>query len=550
MKKLFFAITIIGLVLWIGSCQDERDIPVTTDHKLNKPIVLPDNQFPDSELPPATVPLIKAVPEVKTPLEDMEESSLTPDLLEATLREGESVMEHKNLFLPANITPPKTDILICFDLTGSMGQELNNVKVDAANIITSVRASISDSWFGVISHMDYVGYFTGCGYGDTYGSASYGDYPYMLNQSITDNSTNVVSAINSLSLGNGWDGPENYTRAFYESYSDPSLGFRTGTKKIVLAFLDAIPHDCAYNAIIGGSNTTGPDPGRDAIANTADDLAILNVLNGMLANNVTLIPIFSGTGFYDLWQAYAAVTGGQAFQINPDGTIPGGTDIPSYITSIISGSITEFNEVKLEVCDPLYSAWLTSSSPSSYTDVVLGEDINLPFDINITVPAGTPDGEYCFEICAVGDGVELDRQNVCITVVNEIEVPLDIKPQSCPNPVNFRDRGLLPVAILGTEDFDVTLIDISTITLSGVYPMKWDYEDVATPYYDPIMDCYSCSTDGMDGYLDLTLKFDAQEFIATLGPTAGGDCVTVEINGQLYDATPIIGSDVIKIIMK
>ena len=302
MKKLFFVITIIGLVLWIGSCQDERDIPVTTDHKLNKPIVLPDNQFPDSELPAATVPLIKAVPEVKTPLEDMEESSLTPDLLEATLREGESVMEHKNLFLPANITPPKTDILICFDLTGSMGQELNNVKVDAANIITSVRASISDSWFGVISHMDYVGYFTGCGYGDTYGSASYGDYPYMLNQSITDNSTNVVSAINSLSLGNGWDGPENYTRAFYESYSDPSLGFRTGTKKIVLAFLDAIPHDCAYNAIIGGSNTTGPDPGRDAIANTADDLAILNVLNGMLANNVTLIPIFSGTGFYDLWQ--------------------------------------------------------------------------------------------------------------------------------------------------------------------------------------------------------------------------------------------------------
>ena len=426
MKKLFFLLTIITIAFWLGSCQDERDIPVNVSEKTdNMPVILPDNPTSPAEIPPATVQRITLEPKVTfTPLNGDTLPSLTPESLEATLMAGESVSEEKNLFLPASITPPKADILICFDLTGSMGGELNNVKVNAANIISSVQASISDSKFGLISHMDYNGFFSGCGYTASYGSGS--DYPYQLDQAITGTATDVVNAINALVLGFGNDGPEDYTRVFFESYTDASIGFRPGTKKIVLAFLDNIPHDCAYNAILGGTNTTGPDPGRDGIAGNADDLEILVVLNGMLANNVTLIPIASGN--LSLWDAYAGVTGGQAFPMNSDGSIPGGIDIADYIKSIVEGSITEFNEVKLEVCDTLFSEWLTFSDPVSYTDVVLGADLDLPFDITITVPAGTEDGEYCFDICAVGDGVELTRQNVCITVVNEIEVALDIKP--------------------------------------------------------------------------------------------------------------------------
>ena len=34
-------------------------------------------------------------------------------------------------------------------------------------------------------------------------------------------------------------------------------------------------------------------------------------------------------------------------------------------------------------------------------------------------------------------------------------VPIDIKPQSCPNPLNVNSKGVLPVAILGTDTFDV-----------------------------------------------------------------------------------------------
>lgn len=92
---------------------------------------------------------------------------------------------------------------------------------------------------------------------------------------------------------------------------------------------------------------------------------------------------------------------------------------------------------------------------------------------------------------------------------------IDIKPGSCPNPLAARSEGLLPVAILGTDDFDVSTVDIATIKLAGVSPIRSSFEDVATPL-DKQEEC-ECHSAGPDGYMDLTLKFDSREIIATLG---------------------------------
>lgn len=71
---------------------------------------------------------------------------------------------------------------------------------------------------------------------------------------------------------------------------------------------------------------------------------------------------------------------------------------------------------------------------------------------------------------------------------------------------------MLPVAILGTEDFDVNDIDPTTILLTrkgyeepGVSPLRWAYEDAATPFDGELCDCHDLNG---DGYLDFTLKFD------------------------------------------
>jgi len=130
-----------------------------------------------------------------------------------------------------------------------------------------------------------------------------------------------------------------------------------------------------------------------------------------------------------------------------------------------------------------------------------------------------------------------------------IEVAVDIKPQSCPNPLNVKKNGVLPVAILGTEDFDVTQVDPATVELAGVPPLRWALEDVATP-----SESEECTTAGPDGYLDLTLKFDAQEIVAALdGGVSGGDVLVLELTGNLFvefNGTRIVGEDIIIIIKK
>jgi hypothetical protein len=133
----------------------------------------------------------------------------------------------------------------------------------------------------------------------------------------------------------------------------------------------------------------------------------------------------------------------------------------------------------------------------------------------------------------------------------EIQVPLDVKPTSCPNPLNVKSRGKLPAAILGTADLDVTQIDVSTLLLEGVAPIRFDYQDVATPF-EPFIgkkDCHEdCNTLGPDGYLDLTLKFERQAIVAALGDVSDRECVVVHLTGAMLDGTPIVGEDVLLII--
>jgi hypothetical protein len=128
-------------------------------------------------------------------------------------------------------------------------------------------------------------------------------------------------------------------------------------------------------------------------------------------------------------------------------------------------------------------------------------------------------------------------------------VNIDIKPSSCPNPLNVNDKGVLPVAILGSEDFDVFNIDPASIRLEGVAPVRSSYEDVTTPMPIDAEIC-DCTTEGPDGYLDLTLKFKVQEIVAALVEVNDGEELELTLTGVLHDGTPIEGKDCILIISK
>ena len=583
-----------AVLLFLFACQMDISIdPLEVESRsasivaraLDSPVAMNPDPSETGPPPPATVPLKsagigtsrKALQYEEEPLQIEEPAaSLTPAALTARLRPGESITESKTAFLPSAVRPPMGDILISFDLTNSMYQELNNIKNNAQNILAAVRNKIPDTRFGLVSHMDYNGYFESPGYEALYGSTVQNrvpDYPYRLDLPLTDDAAAVAGAIEALELGAGGDIPEDYTRVFYESYSDPEISWRTGARKIMLAWLDAIPHDPDFAKIYNPDldHSTGVDPGRDEVAGTQDDLEILPVLNAMKSNDIILIVVYSnrdlpespppydsmegnywGTGF-PLWEAYSAVTGGSAFRINYDGTIPGGTAIEEFVAGLVSAEVGYIDEISLQITDPTYSSWLTTVTPGSYSAIELDQEKSFDFDIVITVPYDASIGTHEFTVALMGDSVLYAEQSVIIEVYDNIEVFLDVKPGSCPNPVNVNAGGVLPVAIAGTESLDISHIDPATVRLNGIAPLRWSFEDVTAPfepYMDKALDEKACMSSGPDGYTDLTLKFSTVEIAEALGTVPDGRVLALELTGKLFDGTPVMGEDMIRIIKK
>ena len=62
-----------------------------------------------------------------------------------------------------------------------------------------------------------------------------------------------------------------------------------------------------------------------------------------------------------------------------------------------------------------------------------------------------------------------------------VEVPLDIKPATCPNNVNLKSQGQLIVAVSGSDAVAIDDIDTASIRLNGLSPNKVQQSDVASP---------------------------------------------------------------------
>ena len=102
---------------------------------------------------------------------------------------------------------------------------------------------------------------------------------------------------------------------------------------------------------------------------------------------------------------------------------------------------------------------------------------------------------------------------------------IDIKPGSYPNSINLKSKGVLPVAILTTDDFDTANVDPGTVVFgsigpeSGATPVKYALEDV----------------DG-DGDIDMILHFRTQDTDIQAGDTSAS-LVGKTINSQYFEAT-------------
>ncbi|MGD9213126.1 MAG: DUF3466 family protein, partial [Desulfobacteraceae bacterium] len=124
----------------------------------------------------------------------------------------------------------------------------------------------------------------------------------------------------------------------------------------------------------------------------------------------------------------------------------------------------------------------------------------------------------------VGEGIPLGETNELAFIMDHIFAPIniDIMPQKCPNELDLKGQQPLKVVILGSEDFDVGKIDISSVKLEGIKSFHSRKVDTNSPATDASEEC-SCSDKIPDGIIDLILAFNKNLIIKALGDVQEGD---------------------------
>ena len=133
---------------------------------------------------------------------------------------------------------------------------------------------------------------------------------------------------------------------------------------------------------------------------------------------------------------------------------------------------------------------------------------------------------YTVEVCVTDD----DEGTGCDSLSLEVKpfpVTIDIKPCSYPNSINLKSKGVVPVAVLTTDDFDASTVDPVTVEFADASPLRWATEDV----------------DG-DGDVDLLFHFKTQELNLDENSTEA------TLTGDTTDGKHIKGTDTVNIVPK
>lgn len=185
--------------------------------------------------------------------------------------------------LGAGVSAAQADVVLAFDSTGSMEDNLATAKQTAVSLVGSLEGS--DFRVGVVDYKDFA---------ESPG-ADPGDYPYRVILPFTDDKEAIISAIEEITVGGGGDERESVYTALMNALDASTLGgWREIKNKLIVLIGDAAPHD--------------PEPFTgytlDSVVAAAEAVDPASIFSLALGGNSTT---------YDYFSRLSEMTGGAMF---------------------------------------------------------------------------------------------------------------------------------------------------------------------------------------------------------------------------------------------
>jgi hypothetical protein len=330
--------------------------------------------------------------------------TIDPPTNEWTLPECVTEDETVTVFVPKSGVRPKADVYLLADTTLSMHDIIGTVQAGIDTIVNGLPAGLDVAW-GVGNYKDFP-------------IPAPNPYAFQHQLSPTTNLTDVTTAVGTWSAADGSDIPEGQLYALTQIATDPAIGWRADSKRILVWFGDAPGHDPVCAAISGF--------GTDITEGTATNALVGAQLTVLAVSTVTGVPgaldADPTAGSFNYGLCTVGGSPGQATNIAAatGGSHTTGVDpvtIINTLISLISAAVQSINHLVLQPAGAI-APFVTSITPPSYDSLAGDVDHTLPFDVTWTGVVDCADEDQVFtgSLDVVADGHVVASKPVTITV--------------------------------------------------------------------------------------------------------------------------------------
>lgn len=331
--------------------------------------------------------------------------TIDPPVNNLTLSECVTEEETVTVNVPAGVA--KADVYLLADTTGSMGSIIGTVQAGIDTLVNDPAFSGLDVAWGAGNYKDFP-------------IPASSPYAFQHQLAPTPGVADITVAVNAWSASDGSDIPEGQLFALQQVATDPGIGWRPGSKRILVWFGDAPGHDPICSAISGVADIT------EATATAA-----------LVAAGITVVAVSTDTGVAgaldgdpgpgpDNFDYGVCTIGGSPGQANRiTGATPGGSHTTGVnaatmiatLIPLISSAVQSINHLELQRTGAI-APFVAAIAPPSYDSLAGDVDHSLPFEVTWKGVRACAETDQVFtgSLDVVADGVVVASKPVTITV--------------------------------------------------------------------------------------------------------------------------------------